>query len=56
MSINPRTRRAVSLLLLILGGVLLFLAPKDVWLGLVLLGMGLALEVAGAVLHHPSRK
>lgn len=53
---NPRVRRTLSLLLLVLGGVLLFLAPKDVWIGLVLLAAGLALEVAGAVLQHPSRK
>ncbi len=53
---NPRTRRALSLSLLVLGGVLVFLAPEDIWLGVLLLVLGLGLEVAGALMAHPGRK
>lgn len=49
---NPRTRRALSLILLILGGVLFFLAPEDIWVGALLVALGLALEVAGALMAH----
>lgn len=51
---NPRTRRPVSLGLLILGGVLLFLAPENAWLGLAFVGLGILLEVAGIILTHRS--
>lgn len=51
---NPRTRRPVSFGLLILGGVLLFLAPENAWLGLVFVGLGILLEVAGIMLAHRS--
>jgi hypothetical protein len=49
---NPRTRRILSLGLLILGGVMLFLAPADVWAGAILVALAIALEIAGAVLGH----
>lgn len=53
---NPRTRRALSLLLLVLGGLFLFLAPENIWIGVVLLGLGLALEVAGTLMQRQSEK
>jgi hypothetical protein len=49
---NPRARRTLSLVLLVLGGVLLFLAPADIWIGVVLIALGIALEVAGAVMRR----
>lgn len=49
---DPRTRRRLSLALLILGGLLLFLAPEDIWIGGLLLALGVALEVAGALMHR----
>ena len=49
---NPRTKRAISLSLLILGGVLIFLAPEDIWIGVVLFALGLGIEIAGLVLGH----
>jgi hypothetical protein len=45
---NPRTKRILSVSLLILGGVLIFLAPEDIWIGVVLFAIGLGIEVAGA--------
>lgn len=50
---NVRTRRALSLGLVVLGGILLFLAPEDIWLGALLVALGLALEIVAAVLGHP---
>jgi Na+/phosphate symporter len=50
---NPRTRRALSLLLLVLGGVFLFLAPEDIWIGVLLLVLGVGLEILAAVMHRP---
>lgn len=49
---DPRTRRRFSLAFLILGGLLLFLAPDDIWLGGLLLALGVALEIAGALMHR----
>lgn len=49
---NPHTRRALALALLVLGGILLFLAPEDIWIGTLLLGLGAALEIAGAVMQR----
>ena len=50
---NPRTRRALSLALMIGGGVLIFLAPEDIWIGVLLLGLGVALELVGAMFRQP---
>jgi hypothetical protein len=49
---NPRTRRILSLGLLILGGVILLLAPANVWAGAILVALAIALEIVGAVLGH----
>lgn len=49
---NPRIRRTLAIGLLILGGVLLFLAPDDAWAGVVLLALGVALEIAGMIFAH----
>jgi len=53
---NPRTRRILSLVLMALGGLLLFLAPEDIWIGTLLLGLGVALEVAGTLMHRRAGK
>lgn len=49
---NPRSKRILSISLLVLGGVLIFLAPENAWIGLVLLVLGLGVEIAGVVLGH----
>lgn len=51
---NPRTRRILSLVLMALGGLLIFLAPEDVWIGALLLALGVALEVAGMLMQRRS--
>jgi hypothetical protein len=52
MITNLRVRRALSVGLLVLGGVLVFLAPGDIWIGILMLALGLGLEVAGTLMRH----
>lgn len=49
---NPRTKRMLSITLLSLGGLFLYFAPEEAWLGVVLLGLGIAVEIAGIALSH----
>ena len=49
---NPRSKRILSISLLVLGGVLIFLAPENAWIGVILLVLGLGVEMAGLVLGH----
>lgn len=46
-----RSRRVLAIFLVVLGGVLLFLAP-EMWFGLVLLALGVVIELAGIALEH----
>jgi uncharacterized membrane protein YccC len=50
---NRRTRRILALSLVVLGGVLMFLAPP-IWPGLIVLALGVAVEFAGIALEHRS--
>lgn len=52
MSGSRRTKRVLSVLLLILGGILMFLAPENIWIGAILFVLGLAMEIAGLVLRR----
>ena len=49
---NPRTKRFLSVTLLILGGVLMFLAPENIWIGALLFALGIGVEIVGLVLGH----
>jgi drug/metabolite transporter (DMT)-like permease len=51
---NPKTRRALSAALMVIGGVLIFLAPEDIGVGVLLLALGLVLEVVGTLMHRQS--
>jgi drug/metabolite transporter (DMT)-like permease len=48
---NRRSRRYIAILLVVLGGALMYLAPEG-WLGLVLLILGVVVEVAGITLER----
>lgn len=48
---SRRTRSIAAAALIVLGGVLIFLAP-EMWLGALLLALGVALEVAGIALER----
>lgn len=52
---NPRTRRVLSAVLILVGAVLIFLAPDDAWIGAVLAGLGFAIEGVAVALVHRGR-
>jgi hypothetical protein len=52
MSGSRRTKRVLSVLLLIVGGILMFLAPENIWIGAIFFMLGLAMEIAGLVLRR----
>ncbi|MCS6786028.1 MAG: hypothetical protein NZ524_03210 [Thiobacillaceae bacterium] len=52
---NVRQRRITAVVLAVLGGVLLLLAPEDFWIGALLVAAAIVLELLGAVLAHPRR-
>jgi hypothetical protein len=51
MLIKQRSRRVLAMFLVVLGGVLMFLAP-EIWAGLAVLVLGVVIELAGIVLEH----
>jgi uncharacterized membrane protein HdeD (DUF308 family) len=53
MSSKRRSRRVLAGFLVLLGGVLMFLAP-EIWAGLAVLGLGVVVEVAGIALERQS--
>jgi uncharacterized membrane protein HdeD (DUF308 family) len=46
-----RSRRVLAGFLVVLGGLLIFLAP-EMWAGLVLLALGVVIELAGIALER----
>lgn len=48
---KQRSRRVLAMILVVLGGVLMVLAP-EIWAGLVVLGLGVAIELAGIALER----
>ena len=52
---NPRTRRVSAIILIVLGAILMFLAP-EVWQGALLLALGVVLELVGIALEHKAKK
>ena len=46
-----RSRRVLAIFLVVLGGMLMFLAP-EIWAGLAVLALGLLIELAGIALEH----
>lgn len=48
---KQRTRRVLATLLVVLGGVLMYLAP-EIWAGLLVLALGVVIELAGIALEH----
>jgi hypothetical protein len=51
MSSKRRSRRVLAIFLVLLGGVLLFLAP-EMWAGLLVLALGVLIELAGIALER----
>jgi drug/metabolite transporter (DMT)-like permease len=48
---NTGARRLLAALLIVLGGVLIFLAP-EIWAGLLVMAAGVAIEAAGIALER----
>lgn len=48
---KTRSRRALALTLIVLGGVLMYLAP-EIWAGVAVLLLGVLLELAGIMLER----
>jgi hypothetical protein len=53
---NRRRRRLLSFGMIVLGGLLIFLAPDDVWIGIVLALLGVGIELGGIMLSHSDSK
>jgi hypothetical protein len=53
---NLHTRRIISTAMILLGGLLIFLAPDDVWIGIVLALLGVGIELVGIMLSHSDSK
>jgi Zn-dependent membrane protease YugP len=52
---NPIIRRTLSIVLLVVGGLFIFLAPQNAWIGFVLLGAGLMLEIISYDIRHDDK-
>lgn len=52
---NIHTRRASAAIMVVLGAVLMLIAP-EIWAGLLLLILGVVLELAGIALGHKANK
>jgi len=50
IAVHPR--RIFAVVLVILGGILMFLAPDKYWLGGVLLALGVVVELVGITLER----
>ncbi len=51
---KPNIRRPIAALLMILGAIMMFLAP-EAWIGAILLVLGLSIELIGISMRtHPS--
>ena len=46
-----RSRRVLATILIVLGSVLMFLAP-EIWAGLIVLALGVVIELAGIALER----
>jgi drug/metabolite transporter (DMT)-like permease len=51
---NSHTRRAIAVIIVVLGAALMLLAP-EAWPGILLLILGVALELFGIVLEHKTK-
>lgn len=51
---NSRIRRASAVIMVVLGAILMFLAP-EAWPGALVLILGVVLELAGIALEHKAK-
>lgn len=55
MVTNLRIRRASAAVMVVMGAILMLIAP-EIWVGLLLLILGVVLELAGIALGHKANK
>jgi drug/metabolite transporter (DMT)-like permease len=53
---NPRRRRPVAILLIVLGALLMFFAPDNAWIGIVLGLLGIAIEAIGLAMAERAKR
>ena len=56
MITHPRTRRIISAGLVVVGGLLIFLAPEHVLAGSVMAVLGAAIEVVAIIVGHGKKE
>ncbi len=54
MIMKPHTRRAIAVIMVVLGALLMLLAP-EAWPGALLLILGVAVELLGIALEHKAK-
>jgi hypothetical protein len=54
MMIKPFTRRVIAVIMVVLGALLMLLAP-EAWPGALLLILGVAVELLGIALEHKAK-
>jgi len=55
MTKSLRTRRTSAAIMVVLGALIMVIAP-EIWAGLLLLILGIVLELAGIALAHKAKK
>ena len=53
MTRHSQLRRASSVVAMVAGAILIFLAPNNAWVGIAMILLGVAIELLGIVLRHP---
>lgn len=53
MTRHSQLRRAFSVVAMVAGAILIFLAPNNAWVGIAMILLGVAIELLGIILKHP---
>jgi len=53
MTRHSQLRRVFSVVAMVAGAILIFLAPNNAWVGIAMILLGVAIELLGIVLRHP---
>lgn len=56
MNIYTRSKQILSFAFIILGAVLIFFAPENAWIGVILLTIGLGIEIVGLLLRYRDQR
>ena len=56
MNIYTRSKQILSFAFIILGAVLIFFAPENAWIGVILVTIGLGIEIVGLLLRYRDQR